>query len=152
MKPDNPEVLRSHQYPYISFSEAKALFYQNVDYHTKQYISMPDIVMGRYAGEPSIIFLQSFDHSMDRVFGKGALLAVLKTNRLEDYATGDIVVLLSVTGFVIRRYYNLFNYKQVTLVPESTSADFLPVTIPYSKDHIDDIYAKVMLIFPSPVR
>lgn len=148
-KPHQPEALQNNLYTYISFNEAKSLFYQNIDYRAKQVIPMPDIVMGCYAGNPSILFLQATDDSMNRVFGKDTLLAVLKSNRLEDYANGDIVILLSVTGYIVRRYYNHETYKRVTLVPESTSSKFLPITILYKKDQIDDILGKVVMIFPS---
>lgn len=86
--------LNVHSYPYIP-ADISAGILCNVDPLTSddvETIQLPDSVMGRYAGDSSILMMHINGESMNQTIPDGSLIAVKQYNDIQDLKDGDIVV------------------------------------------------------------
>lgn len=108
-------------------------------------ISMPNIIMGKYAQNSDIVFMQVNDKSMNRVINTGSTIGILTKIKKELLKNGDIVIACSNKGYTIKRYYNITEQKTIVLSPDCDDPNISPILISY--DSIDDIkiFGKVIL-------
>lgn len=137
--------LPAHSYPYLDAGVACGApeLIEGYTNNDLQEIQLSDAVMGPYAGDKDILVLHANGESMNRVFPDGALLAVQRTENLQD---GDIVV-FSVDGqdYSCKRYYNNRDAQIVSFQPDSDDRSFSPYVYRYEDADNVSIFGKVVV-------
>ncbi|WP_277301824.1 XRE family transcriptional regulator [Veillonella caviae] len=101
-------------------------------------INIPDIIMGRYAGNKNIILMPVNGESMNNVIQNGAIIAVLTNLELGDIHDGDIVVVKNGGDYTVKRFYNDTHHQEFIFRPDSTDMSFRDIVFGY--DEADDLY------------
>ena len=119
-------IYPSNQYNYhpITISAGLPLDVEAITNAEK--ITLPDAVMGKYAGHKDIIMMRINGDSMDKIMPDESLIAV-KPTTLDSLRNGDIVVFSNSHEYSVKHYYR----QNDTLIfrPNSTN-----------KEHFDQIY------------
>lgn len=71
-------------------------------------VSLPDIVMGKYAGEKNILIMKINGESMNRVIPNESLIGI-KSTSLYDLIDGDIVVYSHQQEYSVKQFYRRNN-------------------------------------------
>lgn len=100
-------------------------------------LTLPDDVMGKYAGSPDIILSRVNGESMNRVIPDGSLIAIEKVNSVFDIKKGDIVVFQDCSEMAIKRFYNNKLKRTIIFTPDSTNSSFTPMS--YSYDDLANV-------------
>lgn len=100
-------------------------------------LTLPDDVMGKYAGSPDIILSRVNGESMNRVIPDGSLIAIEKVNSVFDIKNGDIVVFQDCSEMAIKRFYNNTLKRTIIFTPDSTNSSFTPMS--YSYDDLANV-------------
>lgn len=100
-------------------------------------LTLPDDVMGKYAGSPDIILSRVNGESMNRVIPDGSLIAIEKVNSVFDIKNGDIVVFQDCSEMAIKRFYNNKLKRTIIFTPDSTNSSFTPMS--YSYDDLANV-------------
>lgn len=90
-------------------------------------ISLPDSVMGKWAGKKDIFITKINGDSMDKIMPHGSLIAV-KPVTLDELKDGDMVVFSDNYDYSVKCFYQ--DEKRLIFRPES-----------YNKKHTDQIYS-----------
>lgn len=101
-------------------------------------ISVPDFMMGRYAGNKNIILMPVNGESMNNVIQNGAIIAVLRNIELPDIHDGDIVVIKNGGDYTVKRFYNDKQHKEFVFKPDSSDMAFRDIIFSY--ENTDDLY------------
>ncbi|WP_077707737.1 XRE family transcriptional regulator [Veillonella parvula] len=101
-------------------------------------ISIPDFMMGRYAGNKNIILMSINGESMNNVIQNGAIIAVLRNIELPDIHDGDIVVIKNGGDYTVKRFYNDKQHKEFVFKPDSSDMAFRDIIFSY--ENTDDLY------------
>jgi DNA-binding helix-turn-helix protein len=101
-------------------------------------ISIPDFMMGRYAGNKNIILMPVNGESMNNVIQNGAIIAVLRNIELPDIHDGDIVVIKNGWDYTVKRFYNDKQHKEFVFKPDSSDMAFRDIIFSY--ENTDDLY------------
>lgn len=101
-------------------------------------ISIPDFMMGRYAGNKNIILMPVNGESMNNVIQNGAIIAVLRNIELPDIHDGDIVVIKNGGDYTVKRFYNDKQHKEFVFKPDSSDMAFRDIIFSY--ENTDDLY------------
>lgn len=101
-------------------------------------VNIPDIIMGRYAGNKNIILMPVNGESMNNVIQNGAIIAVLTNLELGDIHDGDIVVVKNGGDYTVKRFYNDTHHQEIIFRPDSTDMSFRDIVFSY--DEADDLY------------
>lgn len=97
-------ILTSTEYHYLPTAISAGLPI-NVDGITEsEKISIPDSVMGKWAGNKDIFITKIFGDSMDKIMPDGSLIAV-KPLPLESLKNGDIVVFSNCYDYSVKHYF-----------------------------------------------
>jgi repressor LexA len=100
--------------------------------------SVPDIMMGRWAGNHRVVLMHVNGTSMDRVIPDRSVIAVLTGTEPEDIRNGDIVVATDGDRtYTVKRFYDDKDNHRLILRPDSNNPSFLPIVFPY--DQADDL-------------
>lgn len=83
-------------------------------------ISLPDSLMGRWAGNQDIFITKIFGDSMDRIMPDGSLIAV-KPITIEMLKNGDIVVFSNGHDYSVKHYFR--QEDKIIFKPNSYNAD-----------------------------
>ncbi|MDS0320889.1 XRE family transcriptional regulator [Mycobacterium tuberculosis] len=127
-------------YPYIT-TPISAGSPETVDGVEKlENISIPDSIMGRYAGQSSIHLMRVNGESMNRVIPNGSLIAVKKMPR-EQIKNGDIVVYNDSYEYAVKRVYRVDD--KIIFRPDSTDLSFTDYVT--DADENLDIIGKVVV-------
>ncbi|MEG6531610.1 XRE family transcriptional regulator [Lacticaseibacillus paracasei] len=94
-------------------------------------IQLPDSVMGRYAGDSSILMMHVNGESMNQTIPDGSLIAVKQYNDIQDLKDGDIVVFADDGDYAVKYFYNDRQKQIVTFIPDSTDKRFSPIMYTY---------------------
>lgn len=97
-------------------------------------ISVPDVLMGRYAKDNTIMFMHVNGDSMNQIIEDGSLIAVKTQLEREQYKNGDIVVATNGRQYTIKCYYDDPAHRQFILTPNSTDTRFMPIICQYDED------------------
>ncbi|MBD8005855.1 LexA family protein [Bacillus norwichensis] len=139
---DEP-VVNSTEYPYypIGISAGLPLCIDSIDEDDLEYISIPDNLMGKWAGRKDIFMMRVNGDSMNKVITHGSLIAV-KPVPLSDLKNGDIVVYSDGGDYAVKRFHQREN--KIIFRPDSTDDMFSDYET--TKDNSDlKIHGKVVM-------
>lgn len=108
--------------------------FQSID--TKQ-ITLPDAIMGKFAGNPNVIISRINSEAMNRVIPNGSLIVIQKVDSLEALKDNDIVVYQDGKSISIKRFYNNKKKHTIIFTPDSNNDSFHPLI--YSYNNLSDI-------------
>lgn len=94
-------------------------------------ITIPDELLGKYAGSKEIFFMRVNGESMNRLFPHDSLIAVKEIEHSE-LNNGDIVVYSDSYSYAVKRFYHIGD--KLIFKPESTDPTFV--------DYIVDVTAE----------
>lgn len=106
-------------------------------------ITIPDIIMGKWAGDRSIFITRINGDSMNNVMEDGSLIAVkpVNTSQLKD---GDIVVYQYDNEYAVKRFYR--RNGEILFKPDSKDPTFTDLVIDYVNNDVEvSIKGKVVL-------
>lgn len=112
-------------------------------------ITLPDSIMGNYAGSDDMFFMRVNGDSMNKVIPHHSMIAVKKVN-LDALNNNDIVVYSNDYQYSVKRYYNDGNNKRLIFRAESTDSSFADQTYSYEESDNLIIHGKVVLYIVSP--
>lgn len=112
-------------------------------------ISIPDIIMGKHAGNDDVFFLHVNGDSMNEVIPHESLIAVKKIE-IEELKDDDIVVFSNDHEYSVKRYYNDVEDKRFIFSAESTDRRFTDHTVKYENADELIIHGKVVLYIVKP--
>ena len=102
--PEDEEIMTSSKYIHLPTAISAGLPI-NVDAITNaDEISIPDSIMGKWAGNKDIKILSISGDSMDKIMPDGSLIAVKETP-IETLKNGDIVVFSNGYEYSVKRYF-----------------------------------------------
>lgn len=101
-------------------------------------VTIPDFIMGHYAGNKNIILMRVNGESMNKVIPNGAVIAVLTDVDLCDIHDGDIVVIKNGGEYTVKRFYNDTEHQEFVFKPDSSILSFRDIIFGY--DASDDLY------------
>lgn len=136
----------SFWYRYIPYAVSAGRFDDCAPLDSLPLISIPDVLLGKYARDPRLVMMHVNGESMNRVIENGATIAVLTDVPRASLQNGDIVIAChDGEGYTVKRFYDLPEDHQIILSPDSSDPRFLPIPIPY--DTTDDlhIFGKVVM-------
>lgn len=105
-------------------------------------ISIPDYLMGKWAGNKQIYFTRTNGDSMNKTIPHNSLIAVRPVS-LEQLKNNDIVVYSKNGEYAVKRYFNFGD--EVEFRPDSTDESFRVDTIKLDNDIELKIKGKVVL-------
>jgi len=106
-------------------------------------ITIPDVIMGRYARDENIFITRVNGDSMNKVIPHNSLIAVRPVS-LESLKNGDIVVYSCDGEYAIKRFYKKGN--KLIFRPDSTDVSFTDLVIDLENNESDiRIHGKVVL-------
>lgn len=132
------------QYTYIptSISAGTPIVAEPVaDYETEK-ITLPDSVMGKWAGHKDIFIMRVNGESMNKVMPHGSLIAV-KEVEISQLKNGDIVVYSDSHDYAVKRFYMYDD--ELIFRPDSTDLRFSEMRIKIDNAENVRIHGKVVL-------
>ncbi|MEK4269921.1 MULTISPECIES: LexA family protein [Bacillus] len=113
----------STEYPYfpISISAGLPLHVDSILKDNIEKISIPDSIMGKWAGCKDVFIVRVNGESMNKVIPHGSLIAVKKIE-LSELKDSDIVVFSNGGDYSVKRFYQKDN--KIIFRPDSTDLDF----------------------------
>ncbi|MCY7565664.1 MULTISPECIES: LexA family protein [Bacillus] len=133
----------STEYPYypIGISAGLPLGIDSIDENNVEYISIPDNLMGKWAGRKDIFMMRINGDSMNRIMPHDSLIAV-RPVPLSNLRDGDIVVYSDGGDYAVKRFYR--REDKVIFRPDSSDLSFTDYVT--SADNSDlRIHGKVVL-------
>lgn len=115
-------------YPYVEQSCAAGIPTTIEGINKLKKLIIPNIVMGKNAGNSHIIIMRVNGESMNKVIPDGAFIAVNTNIDIQDLKSKDIVVFKDqFEGYSVKRFQRI-NHRLV-FRPESTNPDFFDIII-----------------------
>lgn len=108
-------------------------------------VSIPDMILGKYARDPRIVMMHVNGESMNRVIENGATIAVMTGIQRDQLSDGDIVVACVGPSYTVKRFYNVKEKESIVLSPDSTDPTFVPIIISYDSPDSLRIFGKVVM-------
>lgn len=108
-------------------------------------VSIPDSLLGRYAGNKSIIFMPVNGESMNRIIQNDSMIAVRTDIELFDITDGDIVVIDNHGEYSVKRYYHDTENKRYIFRPDSDSPLFTDIVFPEDDCNELQLIGKVVM-------
>lgn len=106
-------------------------------------ITIPDVIMGKYARDENIFITRVNGDSMNKVIPHNSLIAVRPVS-LESLKNGDIVVYSCDGEYALKRFYKKGN--KLIFRPDSTDVSFTDLVIDLENNESDiQIHGKVVL-------
>lgn len=101
-------------------------------------ITVPDALLGKYAGNKNICFMRVNGESMNRVIDNHSTIAVLTNVPLSNIRNGDIIVASNDHGeYTVKRFFNDPENERFILQPDSDDFSFLPIV--FNHDNTEDL-------------
>lgn len=117
----------------------------NVDGITEaEVISIPDTIMGKYAGNKDIFITRINGDSMNKTMPDGSLIAVRPVS-LENLKNGDIVVYSNEYEYSVKYFYHDEEHKRYVFRPHSDDRVFADDIYSYDNAENLQIHGKVVL-------
>ena len=117
----------------------------NVDGITEsETISIPDAIMGKYAGNKDIFITRINGDSMNKTMPDGSLIAVRPVS-LENLKNGDIVVYSNEYEYSVKYFYHDEEHKRYVFRPHSDDRVFADDIYSYDNAENLQIHGKVVL-------
>ena len=133
---NNSGVVSAYQYVPSAVSAGALTNIEGIS--TLPTVSVPDFMMGRYAGNKNIILMPVNGESMNNVIQNGAIIAVLRNIELPDIHDGDIVVIKNGGDYTVKRFYNDKQHQEFVFKPDSSDMAFRDIIFSY--ENTDDLY------------
>lgn len=136
----------SSQYDYIptSISAGNPLNVEGVTREQVEKISIPDVMMGKWAGSKDVFLMRVNGESMNNMFSHNSLIAVKKTP-LTSLHNGDIVVYSDSEEYAVKRIIIDNENKRFIFRPDSSDDRFVDNVIAYDEASNLRIHGKVVL-------
>lgn len=109
------------------------------------WLPMRDEMMGRYATDNDVFFVNVNGTSMNKIIADGAKIGVKPVNNFKCLKDGDIVLFSKDNEFSIKRFYNYPGMNKMIFRPESTDPSHTDIVINY--DDLENVrfYGKVVV-------
>lgn len=118
---DEPPAKPTSDYPYFPIGISAGLPIDVEPIVNGETITVPDEVLGKYAGSKDIYFTKVNGESMNKLFPHDSLIAV-KQVEPHELKNGDIVVYSNGYDYSVKRFYDIGN--KLIFKPESTDPSF----------------------------
>jgi transcriptional regulator with XRE-family HTH domain len=136
----------SHTYPYIPADIAAGPL-QTVDAITStDTITLPDVMVGKYAGRNDLKFMHVNGDSMDRLIPDGSLIGVEELDDITDLRKNDIVVFCDDdVDYSVKRFSNNSKSQSYIFSPVSNNDAYEPIVYRYEDAESLRIIGRVVL-------
>ena len=132
------DMVHLNNYKYVPSAVSAGALTNIEGISTLPTVSVPDFMMGRYAGNKNIILMPVNGESMNNVIQNGAIIAVLRNIELPDIHDGDIVVIKNGGDYTVKRFYNDKQHQEFVFKPDSSDMAFRDIIFSY--ENTDDLY------------
>lgn len=106
-------------FPDVAISAGLPNFVEGVE--SAESISIPDVIMGKCAGDQNVFFAHVNGESMNKVIPHGSLIAIRPT-AIDGFKNGDIVVYSDSYEYSVKRFYKVD--ERLLFKPESHNPEF----------------------------
>lgn len=103
--PEDEEIMTSSKYIHLPTAISAGLPFEIDGVTNYDTISMPDELMGKYAGHKDIIISKINGDSMDKLMNDGSFIAIKQINNAESLNNGDIVVFSHNHEYSVKYFY-----------------------------------------------
>ncbi|MGM9929248.1 MAG: XRE family transcriptional regulator [Bacillus sp. (in: firmicutes)] len=110
---------------------------------TANMITLPDVVMGGWAGNKEIFLMRMYGDAMNRIFSDNTLL-MMKQSQLADLDDNDVVLYYYKGNYVLRRYYRDDARCRVIFRPESDNFIYTDTVIDFEDMRYVQVLGKVV--------
>ena|SRR5699024_237923 len=137
---ETKETVRNYTYIPTAISAGLPINVEGItEYET---ISLPDSVMGKWAGNQDVYILKINGDSMNNIMPDGSLIAV-KPITLDGLNNGDIVLFSTNHEYSVKRFYQFDDV--VSFRPDSENLEFYETRININEIDNLEIHGKVVL-------
>lgn len=139
-------IPRIQDYDYYPVSVAAGLP-SAVDYVTEanvESISVPDSIMGKWAGHEDIYMMRVNGESMNKIFPTETIIAV-KRVEVDSLKDDDIVVFSDENEYSVKRFYDDKDNQRYIFRPDSKDRRFLDYSVSYESAKNLTIHGKVVV-------
>ena len=146
LEENDGEVFSTRNYSYIPVSVAAGLptCIDSITDNELETITLPDSVMGKWAGSKDIYMMRVNGESMNRIIPHNSLIAV-KTVDLSSLRDNDIVVFSDDHEYSVKRFYDDKENQRIIFRPDSFDKGFIDYSISYEEAKNLRIHGKVVL-------
>lgn len=137
---DKLSIIAEENYPYIAAPISAGMPETVESLEKLSEITMPNSIMGKYAGHRDIQIMRINGESMNRVIPNGSLIAVKRID-VCNINDGDIVVYRDNYEYAVKRMFR--SNKQIIFRPDSTNPSFVDYVA--DADERLDILGKVVV-------
>lgn len=128
------ECINTNKYSYFPVAISAGLPIGIEPIETVETITIPDELLGKYAGCKDVYFTKVNGESMNKVIPNGSLIAV-KQIEVNELKNGDIVVYSNGYSYAVKRFYQTED--KLIFKPESTDPRFVDQI--YENDYSEDL-------------
>lgn len=139
---ENLSSKNSYTYFPTSISAGTPLEVSGLTQYDIEEISLPDAVMGKWAGSKDIFFTKINGDSMNKVMTDGSLIAAKKVT-IEELSNNDIVIFSDDYDFSVKRYFRFED--RIIFRPDSTDQSFTDHEVTIHEASNLTIHGKVVL-------
>lgn len=107
-------------------------------------ITVPNHLMGKWAGNKDIFMMKVNGESMNNIFPDKSVIAVKKVE-LSELSDGDIVIFSHDHEYSVKRIYNDKENKRFIFRPDSSDKTFIDYTVDYDDADRLTIHGKVVM-------
>lgn len=131
---ENNDHDTSHDYKYFPVSVSAGPL-ENIEAQSDCIsISLPNSLLGKYAGKKDIIILKVNGESMNNIIPDGSFIVVdTSRKQVSDINDRDIVVFAENGSYSLKRYINDKNNQRFLFKPDSTDDTFTPIEVSYEE-------------------
>lgn len=129
--------LPSHHYTMVPYSVSAGALSEIASLNELPEVSVPDAMLGKYAGSKHIILMTVNGQSMNRIIDDESIIALKTDLELPDLHDGDIVVISNDGDYTVKRYYNDTVNQRFIFRPDSTCPSFTDIIFEY--DNCDNL-------------
>lgn len=124
---------KSFVYPFVPHSISAGFPMLTDGVTTFDKIELPDLVLGKYAGDPLLLIMKINGESMNKIIPNDSLIAV-KGVHLENLKDGDIVVYSHMHEYSVKQFYRRGN--DVIFKPMSKDPTFTDYVVRADDDEL----------------
>lgn len=138
------DLTATSEYTYIptSISAGTPMATESITEQDVEKITIPDTIIGKWAGHKDIFIMRVNGDSMNKVFPHNSLIAV-KEVELSQLKNGDIVVYSNNHDYAVKRFYRYDD--ELIFRPDSTDLRFSETRIKIDEAENIRIHGKVVL-------
>lgn len=143
---DDDFVHTSSNYPHypVSISAGLPIEIEQLTESDVEVISIPDVIMGKWAGRKDIYITRVNGDSMNNVMSHNSIIAI-RYIELENLVDGDVVVYSHGGGYSVKRFYNDKENEKLIFRPDSTDKSFTDHVVNYEDAGDVKLHGKVVI-------